>query len=53
VEVEYREILAALKKKNRDLAALSKHFQEIRGRDHFGSKLSKQAREKLLAAGGE
>ena len=52
VEVEYREILAALKKKNRDLAALSKRFQDTHARDYFASELSRQTRDKLLAAGG-
>ena len=46
------EILAALKKKSRDLAALSKRFQEALARDYFASTLGKQARERLLAAGG-
>lgn len=54
VEAEYREILAALKKKrDRDLVALSKRFQESHARDYFGSDLGRQTREKLLAAGGE
>jgi hypothetical protein len=51
VEAEYREILAALKKKGRDLEALSKRFQEVQARDHFASELGRQTREKLLAAG--
>lgn len=51
VEAEYREIMAALKKKDRDLAALSKRFQEVHARDYFASALGKQTREKLLAAG--
>lgn len=52
VEAEYREILVALKKKNCDLSELSKRFQEIRGRDHLGSKIGREVREKLLAASG-
>jgi hypothetical protein len=52
VEAEYREILAALKQKDRDLAALSKRFQEVQARDHFGAELGRKARERLLAAGG-
>jgi hypothetical protein len=52
VEAEYREILAALKKKDRDLTALSKRFQEVQARDHFGAELGRKARERLLAAGG-
>jgi hypothetical protein len=53
IEAEYREILAALKKKDRDLAALSKRFQEVHVRDYFVSELGRKTREKLLAAGGE
>ena len=52
IEAEYREILAALKKKDRDLAALSKRFQEAHSRDYFASDLGRQTREKLLAASG-
>lgn len=52
VESEYREILVSLKKKNRDLAALSKRFQQAHARDYFASELGQQTRDKLLAAGG-
>jgi hypothetical protein len=51
IEVEYREILAALKKKGRELGALSKRFQEVQARDYFASTLGRQTRDKLLAAG--
>jgi hypothetical protein len=51
VEVEYRAILAALKKRKPELAALSKRFQEAQARDHFGSELGRQTRARLLAAG--
>lgn len=51
VESEYKEILDALKKKNRDLAALSQRFQEVQTRDYFVSELGRKVREKLLAAG--
>lgn len=51
VEAEYREILAALKKKKeRDLAALARRFQDTQARDHFASELGQQVRDKLLAA---
>lgn len=53
VETEYREIMAALKKKGGDLAALSKRFQEAHTRDFFASELGQQTRAKLLTAGGE
>lgn len=52
VEAEYREILAALKKKDRDLAVLSKRFQEAHDRDYFASELGRKTRDKLLTAGG-
>lgn len=52
VETEYREIMAALKKKGRDLAALSQRFQAAQARDYFASELGRQTRDKLLAAGG-
>ncbi len=51
VDTEYREILAALKKKDCDLIALSKHFQSVRMRDYFNSELGQKTRECLLSAG--
>lgn len=53
VDADYREIEAALKKKDRDLAALSKRFQEAQAKDHFASSVGLKIREKLLAAGGD
>jgi hypothetical protein len=53
VEADYRQILAALKKKNRDLAALSKRYQDAQTRDYFTSPLGVQVRERLLAAEGD
>src|SRR5882672_6873760 len=35
VELEYREILAGLKKKIRDLAALSRQYQQAKMQDYF------------------
>jgi hypothetical protein len=52
VEAEYREIQAALKRKQRNLAALSKRFQEAQSRDYFASELGRQTRERLISAGG-
>ena len=52
IEAEYREILSALKKKGRDLAALSKQYQEALTRDYFSSQLGPQVRAKLLSSGG-
>lgn len=51
VEVEYREILAALKKKDFDLTVLSKRFQSVQLRDYFNSELGRKTRESLLSAG--
>jgi len=51
VEAEYREILAALKNKDRDLSALSKRYQSVHQRDYFHSELGRQTRDQLLAAG--
>lgn len=53
VEGEYREIISALKIKDRDLGMLSKRFQEAQAKDFFASVLGTKTREKLLAAGGE
>ena len=51
VEVEYQAILAGLKKKkDRDLAALSRRYQEAQLRDYFGSELGQRTRDRLLAA---
>lgn len=52
VESEYREILAALKKRDRDLAALSKRFQQAQSRDFFGLALGQQVRERLISGKG-
>lgn len=47
---EYDEILAALNADSRDLAALSRRFQEAQLRDHFHSVSGQQVRAALLAA---
>lgn len=52
VEAEYRQIQTALRKKDRDLVALSRQFQDAHARDFFSSDLGRLTREKLLAAGG-
>lgn len=51
VLAEYEAILAALKKKDRDLAALSKQFQQAQAKDYFASELGKKTRARLLDAG--
>ena len=50
VEGEYKEIEIALKRKDRDLTALSKRFQEVGNRDFFKTEIGIQIREKLLKA---
>jgi hypothetical protein len=53
VDVEYREILDQLKKKARDLTALSRRYQQAHSRDFFQSELGQKVRQALLAAEGE
>jgi hypothetical protein len=50
IEAAYRELLAELKKKHPDLAALSKRYQQINARDYLRSELGKKARAALVAA---
>ncbi len=52
VEAEYRAILAALKRKDRNLADLSKRYQQAQARDHFPSDLGQAVRERLLSIQG-
>jgi DNA-binding transcriptional regulator PaaX len=53
IEADYNEILLALKRRDRDLGALSRKYQLIRSRDYFDSKLGERVRRDLLTAGGE
>lgn len=50
VEEIYREVRTGLKRKQRDLAALSKRYQQAQSRDFFQHKLGQQVRDELLAA---
>lgn len=50
-EEVYREILASLKRSRPDLAELGRKFQQALSQDYFQSKLGKEARMALLAAG--
>lgn len=52
VDTEYREILTAIKKKDRDLAALSKKYLDLQARDYFDSKIGQKVRKALLSAEG-
>ena len=53
VRKAYQDILKALKRKTRDLAALSRRFQEVQARDYFQSKLGAEVRTRLLKARGK
>jgi len=53
VEPAYRQIMAEMKNKNRDLAALSRRYQQVRAQDYFGSELGRQVREAFIAAKGD
>lgn len=51
-ERAYREILAALKRRNADLAALSRRYQQVLALDYFGSDLGTKVRAALLRGKG-
>ena len=53
VEKVYREILAALRRKGADRAALARRYQQARARDYFGSELGRRVRAALLGAKGD
>ena len=53
VRAAYEEILAALKRRKPDLAALSKKYQQTKDQDYFQCALAERVRKKLLAAGGD
>jgi hypothetical protein len=48
----YNDILAALKGKKPDLAALSKRYQQVRAKDYFHSPVGEKVRKKLLISHG-
>jgi hypothetical protein len=53
VEGPYKELLAELKRKKRDLAAISRRYQQLQSHDYFNSRLGQRVRESLIAAKGE
>jgi hypothetical protein len=53
VDVEYSRILAGLKRKDRDLAALSRQYQQARAQDYFDSEMGRRVRDALAANGGK
>lgn len=52
VDMQYREILAGLKAKDRDLAALSRKYQQVQAQDYFNSDVGRRVREALAEADG-
>jgi len=53
LEAEYRQILARLKDKDRDLAALSRQYQQTKMQDYFNSELGRRVRDALATNGGK
>ena len=53
VEAAYREILAAIKKREPDLAALGRRYQAALAQDYFRSELGPRVRQALLSAQGD
>ncbi len=53
LEQTYRAIIAALKKKAPDLAALGRRYQQAQAQDYFRSELGQKVRTALLAAQGD
>ncbi len=52
VDQAYAEMLDALASPEADLEAISRHYQQVRSRDHFQSELGARVRETLLALRG-
>ena len=53
VDMIFKKILKDLKKKTRDLSALSRRFQQAQDLDFFQSQFANRTREALLAARGD
>jgi hypothetical protein len=53
VDEEYRQILAALRRKSRDLPALARRFREACEHDYFHSELGRRTRDALATARGD
>lgn len=50
LDLQYRELLKAAKRKRADLGELSHRFQELQSHDYFHSELGQQVRQALLSA---
>jgi hypothetical protein len=53
VRATYQDILTALKRKDRDLAALARRFQQAQTQDHFQLDMGAEVRAKLMTARGD
>lgn len=51
VDESYKEIIAELKRKNPDLSALARRYQQILAQDYFRSELGDKVRKALLSKG--
>jgi DNA-binding transcriptional regulator PaaX len=51
VDDAYKEIISQLQRKNPDLAALARRYQQTLAQDYFQSKLGDKVRKTLLAKG--
>jgi hypothetical protein len=52
LDTGYAEILKATKRKDANLAELSRRFQELQARDYFHSKLGRDVRQALVSLRG-
>jgi hypothetical protein len=52
VDVTYQQLMAHLKKRNPDLAAVSRQYQQTKQADYFQSGLGQQVREQLVTRRG-
>jgi hypothetical protein len=53
VDLEYKDVLKKLSRKNPDISGLSQDYQQLIGKDYFQSEVGKQVKEKLLALRGD
>jgi hypothetical protein len=53
VDLEFRELLKKLRRKNPDVGKLSQDYQQIMGKDYFQSELGQQVKAKLLELRGK
>jgi DNA-binding transcriptional regulator PaaX len=51
IDEEYKEIIAALRRRNPDLASIGRRYQQALSQDYFHSRLGDKARKLLLSKG--